>query len=219
MPNWTTNYLTIDKAVAEKYLTNGSFDFNKLVPMPLIYSDKTTSHGPQYRGSDDDETVIIYLTDGCKHPLDKDGADLIKHLLESPKWLVCNTDEMVQRALKLYFAPNADRNDLLLSGKLRAEALKKYGYSNWYDWATFNWGTKWNACDTYIEDNGSEMVTIEFSTAWCYPSGIVNALAQCETGWSWEFEDEDYTGRYVITPDHLDPELIPGTEPEESDDE
>ena len=68
------------------------------------------------------------------------------------------------------------------------------------------------------EDAGGKMVTIHFSTAWSYPSGIVEALAQRESGWSWEFYDEDYTGRYVITPDHLGPELIPGTELEEEED-
>jgi hypothetical protein len=45
------------------------------------------------------------------------------------------------------------------------ERRLKYGYDNWYDWSFENWGSKWDAHESYIteEENG---LTIEFDTAW-----------------------------------------------------
>ena len=64
MPNWTQNWLTIKKDVAAKYLVDGKFDFNKVIPMPEIYTKKNADapYGPHYSGSNADECVIIYMT-------------------------------------------------------------------------------------------------------------------------------------------------------------
>lgn len=46
----------------------------------------------------------------------------------------------------------------------------------WFDWYTFqnqHWGTKWNACDAFI--NGS---SIYFDTAWSPPEPAIDALAE-----------------------------------------
>ena len=57
--------------------------------------------------------------------------------------------------------------------------VEKYGYDNWYDWCSRNWGTKWDATaeeDDHtlsIEDN---MVTIEFQTAWSVPEGLLSTV-------------------------------------------
>ena len=32
------------------------------------------------------------------------------------------------------------------------EMIKKYGYSDWYGWATNEWGTKWEVCEFYGVD-------------------------------------------------------------------
>ena len=47
----------------------------------------------------------------------------------------------------------------------KAERMSKYGYDNWYDWRFENWGSKWDAQESYIteEENGW---TINFDTAW-----------------------------------------------------
>ncbi len=47
----------------------------------------------------------------------------------------------------------------------KAERIAKYGYDNWYDWRFENWGSKWDAQESYIteEENGW---TINFDTAW-----------------------------------------------------
>lgn len=46
-----------------------------------------------------------------------------------------------------------------------AEALAETGFSNWYDWANTNWGTKWGDYDLNL-DKFNESVTGHFTTAW-----------------------------------------------------
>ena len=41
----------------------------------------------------------------------------------------------------------------------------KYGYDNWYDWCFENWGSKWDAQESYITEE-EELLTINFDTAW-----------------------------------------------------
>ena len=60
--------------------------------------------------------------------------------------------------------------------KAQAEInLKKYGAKDWYDWCNLNWGTKWDACNSHISDEGRDekweeyFIRIAFDTAWCPP--------------------------------------------------
>ena len=118
------------------------------------------------------------------------------------------------------------------------ERRLKYGYDNWYDWRFENWGSKWDAHESYIteEENG---LTIEFDTAWSpaipyikqvakmYPDLIFD-LYFMETG-EWfagrvtaknEEVNEEYgepkqvddDGREVIYDEEKDMYLIVGTE-------
>ena len=45
------------------------------------------------------------------------------------------------------------------------ERRLKYGYDNWYDWCFENWGSKWDAHESYITEEENDL-TIEFDTAW-----------------------------------------------------
>ena len=63
--------------------------------------------------------------------------------------------------------------------------VTKYGATDWYDWATNNWGTKWDTSDArIIYDNtdpmmpGHRTVRIEFETAWAPPMPVYDALAK-----------------------------------------
>ena len=51
--------------------------------------------------------------------------------------------------------------------------LKKYNHVNWYEAHNCEWGTKWNADETYITSN-----TIQFKTAWSTPVGVWKALSK-----------------------------------------
>lgn len=73
----------------------------------------------------------------------------------------------------------------------------------WLDWSINNWGTKWNAYDTKIEEIAGGTVTLRFDTAWSHPFPVIEALSvKCPAH---EFEvayaDEDLghnLGKYSI---------------------
>ena len=44
-----------------------------------------------------------------------------------------------------------------------------------YDWCIANWGTKWNACDVIVADDGFE---IDFDTAWSPSLPVTLALSK-----------------------------------------
>ena len=83
---------------------------------------------------------------------------------------------------------------------------EKYGTDNWYDWRNANWGTKWNAGETYYDP---EMEQMQFDTAWSIPQPIFAKIAEDnpnkeldiyseeETGWFVESETKD--GKYYET--------------------
>ena len=69
-------------------------------------------------------------------------------------------------------APNTWRGEETdTEGKLEFEKKieelnKKYGHTDWYDWRVDKWGTKWDACETYILDDEDEFLSVEYNTAW-----------------------------------------------------
>lgn len=50
--------------------------------------------------------------------------------------------------------------------KYNEELISQYGYNDWYGWRVNNWGTKWDAAETYIADNEDELLSIDYDTAW-----------------------------------------------------
>lgn len=93
---------------------------------------------------------------------------------------------------ELYTDGCFDFNKLIPEPTTKEECIEKYGeryidngdkhlqhtvhdeWFNWYDWHCVYWGTKWNACDTYIIDDN----TIYFDTAWAEPEPIWQALTE-----------------------------------------
>lgn len=58
-------------------------------------------------------------------------------------------------------------------GKQYYENMAKYGCATWYNWSWDNWGTKWNAYDTWADDTH-----IGFNTAWNAPCPVIHALSK-----------------------------------------
>ena len=73
-----------------------------------------------------------------------------------------------------------------------------YDENNWYDWSISNWGCKWNASDTFIEDFDNDKIRITFSTPWVIPIVWIDKLIEMKIDLhlAW-FEEQGYRG--IIT--------------------
>ena len=82
------------------------------------------------------------------------------------------------------------------------ENVKMYGHGNWYDWACDKWGTKWNACDAFINDIQDDYFEFAFSTAWSPPIPILYALSEKYPllRFDTEYEEEGvgFAGRIIL---------------------
>ena len=72
--------------------------------------------------------------------------------------------------------------DPVEQAKLEADTksnIEKYGYGNWYDFCTNEWGTKWDVGgdgqDVDITDDGT-MLTTYFDSAWAPPTNAYEKL-------------------------------------------
>lgn len=74
--------------------------------------------------------------------------------------------------------PAEDRAKCVAYGKAYVANKLKYGAGDWYEWAIRNWGTKWNASETFCSDDGPGDKSIEFQTAWDTPDPILMALSR-----------------------------------------
>jgi hypothetical protein len=73
--------------------------------------------------------------------------------------------------------------------------LKVIGHRDWYSWSVQNWGTKWNACRTEIDDNSDHgYAEITFETAWDAPVPVfqkmVTMFSALTFNCQWRHEDE-----------------------------
>ena len=93
--------------------------------------------------------------------------------------------------LKFLKMTKEEQDKCIELGNIYKENIEKYGHTDWYGWSLDNWGTKWNACDTF-----NDGTYVEFNTAWSVPIGIYEALAKMfpdvEISFDWADEDAGY---------------------------
>lgn len=155
MPNWTTNNLVIHKDDLHLLVNEEGFvDFNLLRPQPpklvtSAWSEDEAEHAKSIASGEDEREWL----EVCSHPLAYELADGTSVSIEDP-------------------APD----DWRTYGMLLLENERLYGSSNWYDWNTDHWGTKWNACNQYVGDPDEEgYVLVTFDTAWSQPHPLMMA--------------------------------------------
>jgi hypothetical protein len=68
--------------------------------------------------------------------------------------------------------------------------LRDYGYTDWYDWAIDNWGTKWNACNYSQSARRDGYWEFNFDTAWSYVEPIFEHLSN-------EFPELEFDVAYI----------------------
>jgi hypothetical protein len=111
------------------------FDFNRLDAMPLELRDTVQDFGTAY---------TVYYGDA-------------KSVLEYP-W-VKRLEIATVEQLREHF--DADPKHRATADEWVSN-IEKYGAPNWYEWRCQHWGTKWNACDAEVTDNGDGSLHVQF---------------------------------------------------------
>ena len=205
MPNHVTNLLTLngEKSKVKEALESvqykegeaeewgkGTFDFNKVIPMPK--SLMVTS------GSITNDAVEVYMSAvNPNNPkfcydskLDTEAfvklAELViaqRHFyFETPNFLMTE-QEVKDKYLhdrKMYLDDNKSADsvaDIVQYGARYIQNLKEHGAMTWYDWCCYHWGTKWNAYDFIISENPNSNQLV-FHTAWSAPQPVIQALSE-----------------------------------------
>ena len=69
---------------------------------------------------------------------------------------------------------------------------KQRNDDRWYDWNIANWDTKWDIAGSVdIEEQDSEVVEINFATAWSPPEAICSKLREMfpDLSFQWFFDE------------------------------
>ena len=161
MPNHVTNHLTFGpdadaiaafqkmlKEVRDSGKSLGTFDFNKLIPMPPSLNIE--------RSSLTDEGLKLYQA----YAQELAQAGPVGENLVKRKWAVQRRNDPMAWAL----------------GEQAYQNVQKYGYPTWYEWANQNWGTKWNAYQCKPLSKSDD--TMIFLTAWGAVPNIVATLSR-----------------------------------------
>lgn len=197
MPDWTTNYLACHEEDLHRIVNKArEVDFNLMLPMPeelQLTEGSITAHAIQaYRGENTDKLKRML----ARGPFSYEDS-------------TCAVGER-KRVSTLV--------ELKELGARYVENKTKYGATTWYGWCTSNWGTKWNACDTEVEEIGDWRI-VKFETAWSQPSPNVVRKAFQGSGHGFVFEayDENYSGIFGLGYETCEPVLL--AEPEQADGE
>ena len=113
--------------------------------------------------------------------------------------------QLMQDALRYTDYPDkkllfSNKAEVYAYGKRALDNYEKYGAKDWYDWCCDNWGTKWNACHTQIND--LEKADIYFDTAWSAVPYIIAKIAElhpeCKIEYEYAEEDTGVNAGYII---------------------
>lgn len=187
MPNWTVNYITCKKETASKLLTDGKMDFNRFRPRPKEY-DRTSSGSVQkmllelyflQHGSKRDarrnmkKHGITWFFYASKKGMKKSG--MIKELKKDLNNSFIK-GKYYDRIMDSYGPDGKEIARVTAEDYIRL--FNRYGALDWYEWNCRNWGTKWNACDTFVQETEDGMAEIRFDTAWCVPYPILTDICR-----------------------------------------
>lgn len=187
MPNHITNQITFGSDSAaltafQRMLHDmrmegqplGSFDFNKLLPMPgelnIECGSRTDAGLKLYTGFIRESAIVAEATMFAAE--DERTAAVAKLLA---KWDAIEKNDPDTWAL----GEKAFRN------------IQKYGHPTWYEWCNQNWGSKWNAYQPRpLREDDHTMV---FYTAWASVPKIISLLSRKypEQTITYRWADED----------------------------
>lgn len=203
MPNWITNIVTPtnkdDWGKLKELLLNdeGAVDFNKVFPV-----------------NDD-----LHITAGCYEYINPNGyvssfsqitldkqeeritpilSVIYNDTISQEDFVQCFVETQLKDMKKVFkevysIHDVATKNGLenilnIVKGYFN---LRRYGYVNWYEVQNTKWGTKWNACESRIDEGTMQ---IEFETAWSCPFPILAEISKSvplTVAFADAFADED----------------------------
>lgn len=187
MANYVTNILKITATgqLYEEILTaiqrdgdvRGSFDFNKLIPMPEdlnITEGSITDHSIS--------AFLSHLKDEIQEHPDLPGKveDIKRYLSAAAQVKKHSFFTAYEYMPAAEIAAKAEIHkmstaDFLELGKKYLDNQLNYGYSTWYRFCSAKWGTKWNTEEgCLLDDDGN----LRFDTAWSAPSPVLKALSE-----------------------------------------
>lgn len=182
MPNWTFNIITTkNPSILPTFVTKKDFDFNTIIPMPesLNIADSIEM----------DMAIGYYVTKRLTIPCEQTNLNKLVYNIFDSDWAkeVCTRlQERVDSGESL--------EELYKMGEQYMYNLENYGFYTWYDWCCINWGTKWNACDTDMENP----CCVTFDTAWDAPIPIFKKICELfpneEIAFESSFEDGGTVG-------------------------
>lgn len=188
MPNYVTNIIEIRAKgkMLNEILTAirrdgdeiGSFDFQKLVPMPESLN--------LTEGSITDKSISAFIShlhdEIICHPDRPGRAEEIKRYADASKQYL--GDKFICKELE-YMPPtaisaqaelhNMSVESFLELGKKYLDNQLEHGATTWYKWCTKNWGTKWDLSEGSKLQDTNKLV---FETAWSAPFPIMEVLSK-----------------------------------------
>jgi len=78
---------------------------------------------------------------------------------------------------------------------------------DWYEWSIENWGTKWDACEPFIDHNDIDYFAVSFETAWSPPIAWIENIMKDFPGLQFTLEYDEpgvgFGGRLLAQYDRL----------------
>ena len=111
----------------------------------------------------------------CDNQVSITGPNSVINKIEK----IVNEEKDTEGLLQFMYPMPQELKDTTADGSENKEMIKKYGHSDWYGWATDNWGTKWDVNEFYGVDRqylseqseGESTISFAFSSAWSPPIG------------------------------------------------
>lgn len=193
MPNYVTNRIRLEanaqqmdailKAVRRDGDVYGSFDFNKLIPMPESLDLES--------GGITDDAIIAFISH-MKSELDRnpDRPGQLDEIKRYVKAAILALAKPYGRLQPIEFMPEKDIETkaeihqmsvpaFLELGKTYLDNQIQYGDCTWYTWRNKNWGTKWNTEEgNVLTCDVSGDKELSFDTAWSAPFPVMIALSE-----------------------------------------
>ena len=108
----------------------------------------------------------------CDNQVSITGPNSVINKIEK----IVNEEKDTEGLLQFMYPMPQELKDTTADGSENKEMIKKYGHSDWYGWATDNWGTKWDInefCGVDRQEISDDESTISFAfqSAWAPPTG------------------------------------------------